>query len=197
MKNIIKFLIFIFVGLSIFFFNKKYFLNEKKEIFELGSQKKDTFKEDKDNINNIIKNLVYEVKVDRNKFYQIKSKYGEIVNYDGIELIKMKDVKAILSNNKSDQMVIKSDEALYNNSNYSTDFFGNLIINYQDSIIEANILKVNFQKNEIKISENVKFSNPEGIIKSDNIKIDILTKNTQLYMDNKNSKVQMSNYSYD
>ena len=53
-------------------------------------------------------------------------------------------------------------------------------------------LDVNFNENIIKIYENVVYEGLKGTIKADNVKIDLVTKNMEIFMQKNNEKVEIS-----
>jgi len=61
-----------------------------------------------------------------------------------------------------------------------------------DNIIFSNKIDLNFKENIILIYEKVKYEGEQGTIKSDNIKINLITKKIQIYMNNEEKKVEMT-----
>ena len=51
---------------------------------------------------------------------------------------------------------------------------------------------LDFENNIAKIFENVRYEGSQGSILSDNIKINLITKKIDIYMDNENDKVQLN-----
>ena len=88
-------------------------------------------------------------------------------------------------------MTIKSDNALYNKLTYSTEFKNNVIINYLDNTISSEMLNFNLKENNILISKNVIYKSNFGIVKADNILIDLTTKNAEIFM-NSGEKIQVT-----
>jgi len=93
----------------------------------------------------------------------------------------------------SEPIFIKSDFAKYNNKNYETIFFGNVIINYIDNKITCEKFNISIENNLAYVSEDVIFKNPEGKLIADTIEIDLITKNSKIFMNNKNKKVIVLN----
>ena len=65
-------------------------------------------------------------------------------------------------------------------------------IEYLDNVIISDKMDLNFSKNIITISENVKYEGLQGTIKADNVKIDLITKKIKIYMDENNKKVEVA-----
>ena len=107
---------------------------------------------------------------------------SEHVYENGNEFIKMQVVSGIFTNEKNIQLIIKSNNAVYNNINYNTNFSDNVVIQYEDNIIYSENLDLDFTKNTIKIYNNVVYEGINGLVKTDNIKIDLISKNIEIFM---------------
>ena len=178
-------LLIILISIS-FVYYKKYFYKENlvKEF------SKDSEKEISDNKqNNLIKNLKYELKFDNNTEYTVIAELSEQVNEGGNELIKMQMVSGIFTNEKKVQLVIKAKNAVYNNLNYNTNFFNNVVIEYEDNIVYSENLDLDFTKNTIKIYNNVVYEGINGLVKTDNVEIDLISKNIEIFMSNPKENV--------
>ena len=91
----------------------------------------------------------------------------------------------------SNNVKITSDFGKYNIVNYDTIFSKNVIINYIDNKITGEYLDFSIGRNLLIISRNVIYTNTENILKTDNIEIDINTKDTKIYMYNSNDRVNI------
>lgn len=184
-------LIFILITIS-FFFYKLYFLDEKK----INSKNEISNSEisnpvDQDSKNNLIKNLKYEVKLDQNKQYIITSDLSELTYKGKAELVNMQKVKAIFIGQDKIPLTITSDSAVYNSLNYNTNFRKNVQVEYMSNIIVADKMDLNFQENIVTISENVKYDGVEMDMKTDNIKINLITKKIDIYMNDNKKNVEI------
>ena len=141
--------------------------------------------------NNLIKNLKYDVRFDQNNQYSITADLSEITYDNNVELVTMQKVVAIFIDKNNIPTIITSDKAIYNNSNYNTNFSENIRIEYLDNIILADKLDLDFNKDIIKIYENINYKGAQGIVKTDNIYIDLITKKIDIYMDSKNDNVEV------
>ena len=106
----------------------------------------------------------------------------------------MKGVIAIFSDKKSNKLLINSDNAVFNSVNYNTLFSGNIKIQNKEDIITSNKLEFDFIKNIILVYENVKYIGLKGKIIVDNIKIDLITRNVEFFMNNDNDNVKILSY---
>ena len=189
MKRIIQLTLLCIVMISVFIFNNIYFSKNKKPIIETN------FPEDqlnKKTENNIIKNLKYEVQLEQNNSYIIISKISEVKYVKNVELVEMRDVVAKFIDKNNLTLIIKSDEAMYNNSNYNTKFRKNVRIEYMNNEIFSDKVDIDFQENTVRIFDNVKYVGIDSAINSDNITINLITKKVDIYMNNKNDNVEIT-----
>ena len=90
----------------------------------------------------------------------------------------MQKVTAIFINENNVPLIITSDKATYNNSSYDTNFSENVRVEYIDNLINSEKLDISFAENIITIYDNVKYHGSSGTLNTDNVKIDLITKNT-------------------
>ena len=182
------FLLFILVIIGIFFYNT-YFI--KNNIVTETFDEKKVDQEIVENKKNTITNLQYNVELKDSGKYEIKSKSSEIIYENGLELVFMKNVIAIFTDNKNRKILITSDLATFNSSNYNTFFKENIKIQYQNHNITSDKIDFNFIKNNILIYENVVYSGPKNKIHTDNIQINLITKNIDFYMNNSDENIKI------
>ena len=187
-KIVIQIILFFLILLICFFFYKKYFTT-KEDIAEDIS--KDQI-ENTENPNNLIKNLKYDVKFENRTQYTITSNLSEITYQDGEEIVLMQTVKAIFKDKDGSILEIISDKAEFNNSTYNTDFSNNIKITYLDNSIQSEKLLLNFEENVVTISDNIIYEGIQGLMKTDNIKIDLISKSVEVFMNNKTDKVEIT-----
>jgi len=189
MKKIAQLSLLGFVILALFLFNKVYFSKNDKNITEPKITKKQSVEK---NENNLIKNLKYEVNLDQDNQYIITSELSELNYVNDIEVVKMQKVTALILDSNKIPLIINSDFAEYNNFNYNTEFRNNVLIEYMNNKIYSDKLDLNIEDNIIKIFENVRYIGAQGTVKSDNIKINLITKKIDVYMDNEKNKVEVN-----
>ena len=144
--------------------------------------------------NNQIKNLKYEVNLDENNRYIITSNFSELINSSEYEIVKMQGVVATFLQKENMPILIKADNADYNNENYNTDFKNNVSVEYMNNKIFSDKLNLDFKNNKIKIFENVLYKGELGIMKSDNIIINLKTKKIDINMNSENKNVELIKY---
>lgn len=199
MKFFFQCTIILLVILIILFLYNKYFASKnelnKKEILNIEKNNMIVDDNKESNIvnkkNNFIKNLKYEIKLSDNSKYLINSNLSELTYSSENEIIYMTNVEAEYVDKKNISFKIKADTAIYNSSNNNTNFKKNIIITFLDNTIFAEKVDLDFFQNNILIYENVLFKNPRGIIKTDNINMDLITKNISMFMNKSKNKVQV------
>jgi len=192
MKKIVQLSLLSFVILSLFVFNKIYLSGDKKNSYQSITSDQQLI-EPTDG--NLIKNLKYEVKLDQNNEYIINSDLSELIYSGGVEIVKMQTVTAIMIDQNKIPLIIKSKYADYNNFNHNTKFRDNVSIEYLDHKIFSDKIDLSFENNVAKIFENVRYVGADGTIKSDNIKIDLITKKIDIFMNDKSDNVELNKYS--
>ena len=103
----------------------------------------------------------------------------------------MKNVSAVFTDNKNNRILITSDFASFNSSNYNTFFRENIKIKYENYIITSNKIDFKFVENIILIYENVIYTGYKEKIITDNIKINLITKHVEFYMNSQNEKIKI------
>ena len=74
----------------------------------------------------------------------------------------------MLKNFFENLLINNSNSALFNSSNYNTNFYGNIIITYLTYRINSDEMKIDFDNNTILISKNVNVYNQRMNIKGFN-----------------------------
>ena len=182
-KKIVKiFFIFLFLLTIILF-----------AYFKLKFNKTTNFKDENEDLiynSNVIKDVEYKTKDKDGNEYFILANEGEI-DYSNPSIIFLTKVSALVKLSNSDEVTIFSDFGKYNTENNDTIFSKNVIINYLDNKITSEYLDFSLKRNLMIISKNVIYSNLESVLKADVIEIDIKTKNSKIFMHNKEKKVNI------
>ena len=149
-------------------------------------------KESKDLIynSNIIENVNYtSVDSDGNK-YTITASQGEI-DYSNPNILYLTNVKGIIQLNNSDNITIFSNYGKYNSQNFDTIFSKNVIINYLENKITGEYLDFSLERNSLVISKKVIYTNFSNILKADALEMNLKTKDTSIFMYEKEKKVNI------
>ncbi len=147
---------------------------------------------DIDNQNNLIKNLSYFSKDNLGNEFIIESKYSEL-NLDNVDIISMESVSAKIIMANSKPIYVTSNFAKYNNENYETTFTDNVLIVYLDNKIRCEKFHISIKNNFANVTDNVIYENPKGKLIADTIEIDLITKNSKIFMIDKSKKVMVLN----
>ena len=184
-NKIVKIFFIFFIIFAIFLIYLKFFKTENKII-----KKEQIIVEKEVYSSNIIENVNYSTKdADQNE-YLITAIKGEI-DYTNPNIIYLTNVKAEIKLNNSDNIVIVSDFGKYNSDNFDTIFSKNVLISYLDNKINSEYLDFSMNRNTMVISKNVIFNNLKNILEADVIEMDIKTKDTKVFMYEKNKQVNI------
>ena len=191
-KFIIQIILFSLVIVSIFFAYKFYF--KKESLIEINDvEKKEILKVDKKLENsNLIKKLKYLSKDELGNEYLIESESGEI-DLNNPDLILMKNAKAKILMSGSEPVYIKSEKALYNNATFETLFETNVVVEYLQNKIIGQKFNISLKDNFATMTNDVIYSNQKIKLMADIIELDITTKNSKIFMFDKNKKVKIIN----
>jgi len=177
---------FIFISLLIFFkyFNKTITKNDLKMITE----------KTKNTGESIIEDLKYLSTDKKGNEYKIEAKKGNI-DKDNPDIIYLENVEAVILLQNSDSILIKSKNAKYNTKNFDTLFNNSVSLDYGEHGLKSEFLNLSFENNLVSIYDNVRYLSGISSLKADRAEIDILNKNTKIFMENSNKKVQINNLS--
>jgi len=179
------FLFSLFLFLSIFSYYK-YFNKESQNVIEVTEDKN---LKNKDKIN-LITNLKYFSVDEKENKYEITSEYGEI-SAENPDIIIMNNVKAIIQIYNSEPIIITSNFARYNIKNYDTNFKENILVEHVDNKLNGENLDLSFQDNLMSMYNNIIYQNPDTKLFADKLEIDLITKDSIIIMNNKQSKIKI------
>ena len=175
--------------------NKETEIQYNKNEFSKINEKEISNKENSKGKENLIKNLKYSVELADSGKYEISSNLSQLIILEnGVEIIFMEDVSAIFTDKNNKKVFIYSNNAEFNSDNYDTLFTGDIKIKYQDNLITSEKLHFNFIENNILVYENVIYKGLNGKIQTDNIKINLLSKNIEIFMNEKNKNVKIMSF---
>jgi lipopolysaccharide export system protein LptA len=186
-KTFLQLFLFIVIFLISFFFLKIYFTkknitNTSKNVETINNEKK----------SNLIYNIEYVSELKDGDFYVISSEFAEII-HNKTELIKMKKVIATINLNSSMPIKIYADNAIYNDINNNTNFYGNVLMTYNMHIINSDNLDLMFEKNLVVLSNNIIYKNLNTKLEADKIEVNLITKSSKIFMNNISDTVKIIN----
>jgi len=177
------FLIFLF---SILFY-LKYFKNSQKITENIPKEDKQIITGQNDN-STYIDNVNYISSDTRGNRYQITAKQAEI-KIEESDVMYLENVVAYIFIKDSDTIMITSNFGAYNSKNYDTIFSENVIILYPGHKIAGEYLDLSFLKKLGTISKDVIYKGEKTSLFADKVEINLTTKDTKIFMDDKNKKV--------
>ena len=127
--------------------------------------------------------------------------FGE-ANVDNPDIMFLTNVNGKIKFKNKPDVLLTSNFANFNTKTFETTFIDNVKISRHDEIItgdelylvldrDKNDFKENLDKEEnlLRISNNVSFKKPGYSLKADIVEIDLITKNSKIYMKNSIKKV--------
>jgi len=189
-KKLLQFFLLIITAVISIFFFKIYFMKEETSNISTNIKNIDKKEILNKRESNLIYNIEYISEFKDGNFYIISSKYGEL-DYNKPELIKMKKVTAIINLNNSNPIRIFADNATYDNVNYNTSFYGNVIMSYNEHSTNSDNLDLLFKKNLATLSNNIIYKNLNTKLKADKMEINLITKNSKIFMNNNSDSVKI------
>ena len=205
-------LIFIFTYLSFFQKTNSNYLNETERLeksLEQSLDMKKIVKKDKDNdsvieyvaptfkiaedknASNIISDLSYKNIDHKGNIFNINSKITKIFeDKEDLNFMEVVVARIFLLNGRV--IEIFADKAIYNTTNYNTEFVGNVLVVEDENKITSNNLDFVFDKNLITIYNNVKYKGYNKFLTADKVDINLLNHKVNVYMYDKMSKVKVN-----
>ena len=173
-------IVIIFASYKFFFYE-----NQTKEVKILTKTEKNDIKKD----DNLIEDLNYNSSDENGNVYEINSESGVIDEKD-INILYLKNVKAVIKIKNSGVVNVYSDFAKYNKSNLNTHFYENVSLKFRDHNIASNNIYLNYLEKKIKITNNISYYDKNNKMTADVIEFDLLTKMSKIYMMDKANKIK-------
>lgn len=186
------FLLMVILIISFFFF-KIYFTKDNM----VNTSKNIEINENNETLNkkesNLIYNIEYVSELNDGYFYVISSEFAEITQIGASDQVEMKNVVATINFNNSNPIKIYADNASYNDINSDTNFYGNVLMTYNEHIINSDNLDLMLGKNLATLSNNVVYKNLDTKLEADKVEVDLITKNSKVFMYNSSNTVKLVN----
>tara|TARA_B100000787_G_scaffold90184_1_gene66646 strand:+ start:856 stop:1440 length:585 start_codon:yes stop_codon:yes gene_type:complete len=181
-------LLLIITFLIIYLFFDFYFLKKKiKNTSTNIIMNDDSAVEDE---SNYIHNIEYISQDSRGNEFIIKSKTGKL-DENNMGIILLSSVTAEIRSANASSIFIYSDKAIYNNSNYDTNFYHNVVLDYEDNTITSDKLDLMFSEDQIVSYDDVFYTNLKTTLNADKVIVDLITKNSKILMYNKKNKINI------
>ena len=189
-KTLIQFLLLIILFTIVFstfflYFNKK----ENLKISNLPIvEEKDSLIDDK--TGTLIKDISYSFSDSAGNYYELLSDVGK-VDINNSDKIFMTNVVATIYLVDSSPIKITSKYANYNKINHETSFFENVKVTHLIHKATSENLDISFNDNLATMYNNIIYNKPGTNLKADRLEIDLITKNSKIFMDNKTEKIKI------
>ena len=189
-KILIQFLLLITIFIIVFatfflYFNKK----EKLKTSSLPIIKEKKLLID-DETGTLIKDINYSFSDLSGNYYELMSKVGKI-DINNPDKIFMTNVVATIHLVDSSPLKITSNYANYNKINHETSFFENVNVTHLIHKATSENLDISFNDNLASMYNNIVYNKPGTNLKADRLEIDLITKNSKIFMDNKTEKIKI------
>ncbi len=189
-KILVQFALFsvlVIIILYTFFF---YFYNEEniKEKNVKTTDKIETPIDEK--TETLIKDINYSFNDSAENEYQLLAEFGK-VNINNPDQIYMTNVVATIYLADSTPVKITSKHANYNKSNHETNFFENVKMTYKHHRSTSKNLDLSFKNNMASMYNDIVYNKPGTKLMADRLEIDLITKNSRIFMNNKSEKIKI------
>ena len=167
--------------------NKKNILLEEKKLIEENDKiesKKNTKIEELES-ENLLNEVEYVGTDKKGNKYKIFAKSGKTNKEDNSSL-DLTDVRGIVSSDQRPNIYIVSDFAIYNSSNLNSNFYQNVIINYEEKQIDCDFFDLNMKTNFATAYGNVIVTDPTSIMRAGKINLNIKTKDIEITPEKQN-----------
>ena len=192
-KIIIQFLLLVVlfgIILSVFFL---YFNKEKNPKETSLKTSKILNSEINNETGTLIKDINYTFSDTSGNYYELFAELGK-VDIQNSDKMFMTNVKALIHLKNSSPIKIVSKHANYNKIDHETNFFENVELTHLVHKATSENLDISFKSNKASMYKNIVYNKPGTQLTADRLEIDLITKNTKIFMDKKSEKIKIINY---
>ena len=165
--------------------------NKDKEAEDAKNNLQEKIKTNKPEIENVVKDIEYLTTDRSGNKYKILAASGR-TNSEDKNILDLDEVRGIITSEENSTVYIVSDFAEYNSSNLQSNFYQNVVIDYEDKKITCDYFDVDMQTNMAIAYNNVVVTDPQSIMKAGKIILNIETKVININPDNKKNKVKVT-----
>ena len=155
--------------------------NTGKQELEEDSLKKEliekTEKQAEDN--NLLTEVEYVTTDDRGNKYQIFAKSAK-TNEANKDVLNLNEVRGIITSDYRSTIYIVSDFAKYNSVDLNSEFYNNVVINFEEKQIDCDTFTMDMDTNLAEAYGNVVVTDPKSIMYAGVITLDIKTKDINI-----------------
>tara|TARA_Y100000590_G_scaffold461161_1_gene622116 strand:+ start:1818 stop:2408 length:591 start_codon:yes stop_codon:yes gene_type:complete len=140
----------------------------------------------------LIKDLSYSFFDISGNYYELFSDFGKIDLNDS-EKIFMTNVKTLIYLKNSSPIKITAKNAIYNKVTHETNYYTNVKMTHLIHKATSDNLDISFENNKAWMYNNIIYNKPGTQLTADRLEIDLITKDTKIFMDNKSEKIKIIN----
>ncbi len=200
-KFLVQILLFLFASITLF--SAIYFYSitnidksSKPKLIKEKNKHDESLKnssiDNNNSTSNILRNMVYENFDNRGNKYEIYADTSEFKDLNSKKIF-MKGVRAKINLDNMNFITISSEEAIFDNESLTTNFSKNVILDYLNHNIKGESLELLFDKNLITMKDQIIYKNIDTELVADQIIIDLITKDSKIFMNDKNKKIKILN----
>ena len=178
-------MVLIIIIISLWFY-LKYFTKNFKDTKEAPMIQK--IDENQNDTSTYINDINYVSTDAKGNKYQITAKESEI-KIENPDVMFLREVVAFIFIKDSDTVKITSNFGKYNSKNYDTIFSKNVIVIYPGHKITGEYLDFSFLSNLGTFTKNVIYNGEKTNLFADKIEINLITKDTKIFMNDDEKKV--------
>ena len=123
-------------------------------------------------------------------YYKLFAEYGKM-DLKNSDKMFMTDVTAKIYLKNSSPIKIVSKYANYNKIIHETNFFENVKMTHLIHNATSENLDISFNNNKASMYNNIIYKKPGTQLYADRLEIDLITKNTKMFMDNESEKIKI------
>tara|TARA_B100000795_G_C22695852_1_gene397549 strand:+ start:278 stop:865 length:588 start_codon:yes stop_codon:yes gene_type:complete len=190
-KTLIQFSLFLTIFVTCIIFYRSFFIDsgvELKAVKKNEMQSKILVEKGTNQINNMTYNSKY---LDDNQ-YIVNAEFAEF-NKDNPDVMLLTNVKGEIFFKDSGVIEISSKKAIYNSESYNTNFYQNVLVTFNDHQINSDNFDLFFDKKIGTAYNNIIYKNLNTILQADKIDIDLITKDSKIYMLDNSKKIKIKN----
>tara|TARA_Y100000768_G_scaffold169147_1_gene126625 strand:- start:128 stop:838 length:711 start_codon:yes stop_codon:yes gene_type:complete len=167
---------------------------KEKEIKNLNQDSnlnKNLEEKKKPEIDNTVKDIEYLTTDKNGNKYKILASSGK-TNSENSNILDLNNVRGVITSKERSTIFIVSDFAEYNSSSLNSNFYQNVIINFEDKEITCDYFDVDMQTNIAIAYNNVVVKDSKSIMKAGKIILNIETKIININPGNEKNKVSVT-----
>ena len=156
--------------------SKNFLIEDSKE---KNSEIQNTLEMSDTNQDNLTKKIEYITKNRNGDIYKIYAEFGKTNEKNG-DILDLEKIDGIVTLADNSNIYITSDLANYNYKNQNAKFYGNVVIKYNDRIIESDNFDLIMKDNIAEAYNNVVVKDSETFMRAQNIIINLVTKDLNI-----------------